>query len=33
VTFDEALSMVMNGTIQHSPSCVLILKAYFTLKK
>ena len=27
VTFDNALEMVMKGTITHGPSCVLILKA------
>ena len=27
VPFDEAVRLVMDGTITHGPSCVLILKA------
>ncbi len=33
VTLDEALQMVMENKITHSPSCVLILKAHLHLNK
>lgn len=31
MSFDEAVQMVMDSEIAHGPSCVLILKAYYTL--
>lgn len=33
VKFDKAFDMVMKGKILHAPSCVLILKAYYYMKK